>query len=64
MDNSYFKWTPEQRGRVLHGICIELPSLEAELRRLGLYATAAELNKAVQRLGYDIAEHEEREKGQ
>lgn len=37
-------------------LCEELPRIEARLRACGLHATAIELNKATQRIGFEVAE--------
>lgn len=47
--------TPEQR-REAQALCAELPLLEDRLRRAGLFGTATLLNKAVQNIGYELAE--------
>lgn len=60
-DGAYHRWTPEQRGRARHALTVEMPRLHAELHALGLHKTAHALHAAVQSLGWEIAEHEERE---
>lgn len=47
--------TPAQT-KELRDLCAELPRVEDRLRRAGLYATATAMNKAVKRIGYEVAE--------
>jgi len=35
-------------------LCVELPIIEDRLRRAGLYATAAAVNMAVVKIGYEV----------
>jgi hypothetical protein len=53
------KITPKRRGE-MRALCIDLPMMEARLRRAGLLATAARLNMAVKEIGHEVVRLEEK----
>lgn len=49
------KLTPAQMKEAKE-LCVELPLIEDRLRRAGLLATAAALNAAVKKIGFEVAD--------
>jgi hypothetical protein len=49
------KLTPKQASDA-KDLAVELVNMEDRLRRAGLFATAAKLNMAVNRIGFEICE--------
>lgn len=55
-------FTPEQRGEA-QKLCRELPLIEDRLRRAGLYGTATLMNHVVKRIGYELSDVSEKDRG-